>query len=172
MTGEDKHTCDVWDLARRGGARRGRLALADASRLAESLLDRHGAIDFGLHGSIDRRGRPAARLELHGTVTLRCDRCGRPVEVPIDETADFFFVADEAELGRLPIDESPDEPLLGSTRFDLAALVEDQVILSLPLSPRHRDCVAVEATDDDGAAEPAETHRPFATLARLTGRKP
>jgi len=171
MAEEDKQTCDVWDLARRGGVRRGQLALADASRLADDLLDRHGAIDFGLRGYIDQRGRPAARLELHGTVRLRCDRCGSAVEVPVEETADFFFVVEEADLRRLPIDESPDEPLLGSARFDLAALIEDQVILALPLSPRHDDCVAAEAADD-GAAEAADTHRPFATLARLKGRKP
>jgi len=166
MTTDPIRFCDVWELARRGGVVEGELALKDSVRLGEQLADTDGALRYRLCGLVDERGRPAARLELDGRVRARCDRCGEPVDVPVRERALFYFVADEAELGSLPIDEAPDEPLLGSHRFDLASLVEEQAILALPISPRHDDCAA-PVTGDAGQAPEEEHHRPFEALAAL-----
>lgn len=163
--------CDVWALARKRGELTGELGLADAERLAEMLFDTVGALRFRLVGLTDARGRAAARLELDGIVRTRCDRCGGPVEVPIHERAEFYFVSDERELAQLPIDEAPEEPLLGSQHFDVVALAEDQAILALPISPRHEDCASplVEGTLESD--EESKTHRPFESLAGLRKRK-
>ncbi len=158
--------CDVWELSRQRGTVQGELPLGDAARLAGHLADDTGALHFRLNGLVDELGRPAARLEVQGVVRARCDRCGGPVDVAIDERAQFFFVADEGQLNGLPIDESPAEPLLGSRRFDLAALVEDQAILALPISPRHENCAGPGPREADDGAD-GETHRPFETLAAL-----
>jgi uncharacterized protein len=160
--------CDVWELSRKGLSLDGRIAVQDMPRLASQLVDVRDRLEFRFSGGTDSRGRPAAVLELHGTVHAACDRCGKPVPLPLHEQAAFFFVADETELGRLPIDESPDEPLLGSPRFDLAALIEDQAILAMPLSPRHEDC---DAVDPRTGPEPEVPRRqPFAVLAGLKKR--
>jgi uncharacterized protein len=158
--------CDVWELARRGRVVEGELAVRDAERLAEQLADDRGALHFRFSGLIDERGRAAARLDVGGAVQARCDRCGGPVEMVIREHSQFYFVDDERELGQLPIDDSPEEPLLGSHRFDLAALVEDQAILAMPISPRHGECTAADA-DGTGARPDGKTRRPFEVLAFL-----
>jgi len=162
--------CDVWEVARQGQVVEGELAVKDAERLAEQLAEGGGALRFRFSGLIDERGRPGARLDLDGTVQARCDRCGGPVEVAIRERARFYFVHDEVELGRVPIDDSPDEPLLGSHRFDLAALVEDQAILAMPISPRHVECAASDA-DGPGPRPDGDTRRPFEVLAALKKTK-
>lgn len=164
---------DVYELARSVGEVRGELLLSSARRLAAALVETSGSLSYRLTGGLDDRGRPAAALELTGSLQLRCDRCGLPVAVPIRERAAFYFVADADELARLPIDDAPDEPLLGSRQFDLAALVEDQAILALPISPRHADCAAPAGVRPAGAGghEGAETHRPFVALADLKPRK-
>jgi len=166
MIAEAVRFCDVWALAQKGGRAQGELALRQLPRLAAELVDTEGSLQYRLEGLIDDRGRAAARFEVDGVVNVRCDRCGESVQLPIHEGAQFFFVADEDELAGLPIDESPQEPLLGSDRFDLAALVEDQVILALPISPRHDHCSGPGAGAED-ARGPAETRRPFAVLAAL-----
>lgn len=170
MTTDPAACCDVWELARRAGSVEGEIALGDAPRLAELLADADGALRYRMDGLIDPLGRPAARLDVRGTVRLRCDRCTAPLEVSVDELAQFFFVADEEELGKLPIDESPEEPMLGSRRFDVAALVEEQAILALPLSPRHDHCAAAAPAEPETTAD-GETHRPFEALATLTKRR-
>jgi uncharacterized protein len=158
-------TCDVWDLARRGASLEGELALASLPRLAAQLADAGGTLRYRLSGFVDDRGRPSARLEVDGVVSARCDRCGGPVAVPVGERASFFFVADETALNALPIDEAEEEPLLGSQRFDVVALVEDQAILALPISPRHDHCAGPVL--DGGAEAAVEARHPFAVLAAL-----
>jgi uncharacterized protein len=162
--------CDVWELARRGRVVEGELAVKDAGRLAKQLADDTGSLRFRFGGRVDERGRAGARLDVDGTVQARCDRCAGPVDVAIREHTQFYFVDDEGELGRLPIDDSPEEPLLGSHRFDLAALVEEQAILAMPISPRHVDCAASDA-DEAGPRPDGRTRRPFEVLAALKKRK-
>jgi len=167
MTAHRIESCDVWELSRRRGSLQGQLALEDAPRLAEQLADTAGALSYRFVGLQDELGRPAAALEVTGRVLARCDNCGGPVEVPIDERASFYFVADEGELRNLPIDESSEEPLLGSVRFDVASLVEEQALLALPISPRHEHCAG--AAPAAASQEPAgQTHRPFEALAALS----
>lgn len=163
--------CDVWELARRGGQVQGELALASSERLAEALFDTAGTLRYRFSGMTDARGRAAATLEIDGQLSARCDRCGAAVDVPIRERATFYFVADERELARLPIDEAPEEALLGSPRFDLTALVEDQAILALPISPRHETCAMPALADEPSAVEKGPAHRPFESLAVLRKRR-
>lgn len=169
MSTDPNRTCDVWELARKSSTLAGDLRLADMPRLGEELCDAAGALSYRMDGRLDDHGRPAALLAVDGTVRVRCDRCGAPVDLPIHERAQFFFVAEEAELARLPIDDTPEEALFASHRFDVASLVEDQALLALPISPRHEHCVA-PAADGERAAPAADTHRPFEALAGL--RKP
>jgi len=166
---------DVLRLAQRREDIAGEVTERDLPRLAERLSGA-SRIGFELRGGPDARGRPSARLSLGGEVGLRCDRCDTRLALPIEQEADFYFVADEAELERIPIDADEEaEPLVGSADFDLGALIEDEVVLALPISPRHDACEASAAAVEekravDAVSEP--TRRPFADLARMLGRKP
>ena len=91
------------------------------ARLAEALADHSGELQYELRGVLDEQRRPAATLEVRGAVSLACDRCGAPARVDLDASAQFFFVASEAELNRVPIDESEIDALVGSTQFDICA---------------------------------------------------
>jgi uncharacterized protein len=80
------------------------------------------------------------------------------------------FVRDETEAARLDA-ESEDDVLALERSFDLRALVEDGLLLDLPLVPRHEQCPQPLAAP----AEPAEEEvparpNPFAALARLRKR--
>jgi uncharacterized metal-binding protein YceD (DUF177 family) len=51
-------------------------------------------------------------------------------------------------------------------------LVEDESILSLPISPRHEQCTASALRESpEAAADEPETRRPFAVLSGLKVRK-
>jgi uncharacterized protein len=160
----DDLTVDVYALARAAGQRAGAVALADLPRLAQALVRVEGSAEFTFSGTIDPLGRPAARLRLRAMLWLPCDRCAAPVPVRIDEVAEFFFVENATTLARLPVEDTPEEPLEGSSHFNLKALIEDQLLLALPMSPRHRDC-DVPATETNAAAG-GETS-PFAALEQL-----
>lgn len=158
-------TIDVFALARAHGEMHGRIELARFPRLAPMLASSAGSVDWRLTGAVDARGHPAATLALSATLVVKCDRCGLAVDLPGDSESAFWFVATEEELNAQPIEVDAPEPLLGSRHFAIAQLVEDELILSIPISPRHAHC----ALADD--AEPqAEGPRPLAALAALKSR--
>jgi uncharacterized protein len=136
-----------------------------------------GAIDYTFTGEVDERGRAAATLDVGGPLALRCDLCGRALELPLHVRARYFFVDDAADLDVLPLEADDErEPLPGGRRFDLAALIEDEAILALPISPRHAHCEAaadVRTAAPEAGAAAGETRRPnpFAALAPLKGRR-
>jgi uncharacterized protein len=68
-------------------------------------------------------------------------------------------------LNAQPIVVDESEPLLGSRNFAPAQLVEDEVILALPISPRHTHC----RMEEKSVASP-EKHRALAALAALKFR--
>jgi uncharacterized protein len=77
----------------------------------------------------------------------------------------MLFVDDEAAAAELDA-ESEDDVLVSSAHFDLLALVEDELLLALPIVPRHDACPApLPAPSDDLSEEPRAN--PFAALAAL-----
>jgi uncharacterized protein len=66
-------------------------------------------------------------------------------------------------------DESLEDVLVASQDFDLASLIEDEVLLDLPLVPRHDVCpvdVKLAVADADFEQQQEKPH-PFAALASL-----
>jgi len=114
-------------------------------------------------------------LHLDAELVLECQRCNREMNFFLQREAHFRFVATEEELNALPIDVDDLEVIAGSRQMDLAAWLEDEAILSLPLVPTHRDCAPSlrPLLHEDGADRASERQNPFAVLAGLKpGRKP
>ncbi|GAB4041716.1 MAG: DUF177 domain-containing protein [Rubrivivax sp.] len=107
-------------------------------------------------------------LDARATVTLQCQRCLQAMAQPLAVARSFRFVADEAEAERL--DEESDDDVLALPprgRLDLLPLVEDELILALPLVPRHEVCPEPLPLPADDRADERVEH-PFAKLAALT----
>jgi uncharacterized protein len=155
------------ELAGRAATLERRLQLAQLPRLVEAGAldgtDVRARLEFG---TFDGRTTIAVRIE--GDVYLACQRCLKPCACAVDETASLAVVASDE-------DDVPGgyEPLLGDAeRLSLAEVVEEQVLLGLPLVPMHEtaaQCGAVAAAPDEAEDEPAveETQRPFANLREL-----
>ena len=103
------------------------------------------------------------RAETH--LWLVCQRCLQPVAVDVHGRRSFQFVAGEADAARLDAD-SEDDVLALTRSLDLLALAEDELLLNLPLVPRHEVCpqpLPLAA----GPALPDDAPHPFAALAAL-----
>jgi len=121
----------------------------------------------------DVAGQPAHWLHLTVATTLPqiCQRCLGPVDVTVQVDREFRFVDSEA-VAEQQDEECEEDLLVISREFDLAALVEDEVLMALPLVPRHETCpvkVKLVAADEDFEM-PAEKPNPFAVLAQLKGK--
>jgi uncharacterized protein len=108
-------------------------------------------------------GQPWLHLRATVQLALVCQRCLGAVLEPVSVERDFLFVAGEDAAAQLDADS--DDDVLALTRaLDLRELVEDELLLALPLVPRHVLCP--EPLPQADAAEVADEH-PFAVLAAL-----
>ena len=112
-------------------------------------------------------GRPSIEVRVEGEVFLACQRCLKPCRCAVDESASLVVVARDT-------DEVPGgyEPLLGDPeRLSVAGLIEEQVLLGLPLVPTHGTAAqcgaaaALAAVEAEAVAD--EKQRPFANLRKL-----
>jgi len=115
---------------------------------------------------------PWLHLTVETALPLVCQRCMGAVETPLCVDRWFRFAVDEATAAAED-DASEEDVLVVSREFDLRALVEDELLMSLPVAPRHEVCpepVQLSAVDEDFQEAQAERPNPFAALARLQGR--
>jgi len=120
-------------------------------------------------------GFPVAGLEMDGVATLVCQRCLEPMKWPLGGTARVALVAAESEADRVPQEfETVHAP---EGRIRVRDLVEEELVLALPLVPLHAD--PGECRDGEDAPEPAadppeepETQKPFERLGELLKRNP
>jgi uncharacterized protein len=85
----------------------------------------------------------------------------------------FRFVQDEA-IAMAQDDQSEEDLLALSRSFDLIELIEDELLMDLPVAPRHDVCpvpVTLAVADADFEAAEQEKENPFAMLERLRTRK-
>lgn len=121
----------------------------------------------------DGVARPALHVQVQATLPLTCQRCMGEVRVPIQIDRHLLFAPDEASAAALD-DASDDDVLALSSDLDLHALIEDELLMALPLVPRHDVCphpVQLAVQDADFDAHPDEQPHPFAALAALKGGK-
>jgi uncharacterized protein len=112
---------------------------------------------------------PWLHLQAWARLPLMCQRCLNPVDTEVSTDRWFRFAADEATAAALD-DESEEDVLVLSSELDLPALVEDELLMALPLVPRHETCpveVKLAVQDADFGAADAVKPSPFAALASL-----
>ncbi len=112
-------------------------------------------------------GPPERWLGLQASARVRreCQRCLQPVTLVLAVDRRLRFADDEATAAVLDAG-SEDDVLVASRRFDLQELVEDELLLAMPLVPMHEACPdpLVRPVADEPAE--AQTH-PFSALAAL-----
>ncbi|KJS64753.1 MAG: hypothetical protein C0441_08185 [Comamonadaceae bacterium] len=110
-------------------------------------------------------------LSWSAQVPLCCQRCLEPFLEPVQDERWFRFVADEARA-QAEDEECAEDLLVWVPRFNLQELIEDELLLALPLVPMHEACPSAlpgyAQAAADGVEEPQRPN-PFEVLAQ---RKP
>jgi uncharacterized protein len=164
-------TIDPIQLAERGARLTGTLPLKGMLRLTQNCLDDSGEVFIDL---AFERGEGEKVLLMHGTLhaTLRvkCQRCLEAMDLALD--ASPWFVLARSEKRQDMLGEEPDV-LVADKPLSLSGLVEDELLLALPMVPMHEldQCPArayVAARTDSGSKQIEEEGKsPFSVLSRL-----
>ena len=167
---------DVKAFVQAGARLSGHDSLLKYERLAQEAKGLHPdlRVDWEAVGELrpelgTESGQMWMHLQVQATFPMVCQRCLGPVDVPLQVDRSFRFVADEATAEAL--DDEVEEDLLALSReFDLHELIEDELLMTLPVVPRHDECptqVPMASSDEDFEAAEAERPNPFAALASL-----
>lgn len=163
---------DVSALAAEGAVLTRRYGLDGFPRLADALAGPGGEAEARFRFQQLGADRPGCELEVTATATLRCERCLEPFVQPLRSTAQLAFVAAAGESGMLP--EGHEELVVPTGQASLKELVEDELLLSLPLVAKHAagSACAETAAQQAGSGAQAATdmRRPFAALKDLLKR--
>ena len=177
----DPFRLDVEAFAKDGASLEGRWPLAQLDRLAElALADPDLTLDAAAGREVAWQVRGELRVlrggdsqiwlhvNAHTELPLECQRCLKPVEAAVKVERNFLFVRGEDAAAQIDAD-SEDDVLALSRALDLRELIEDELLLALPLVPRHEVCLSplpMAVADDEAGAAEAPPH-PFAGLAAL-----
>ncbi|MCL2161897.1 MAG: YceD family protein [Betaproteobacteria bacterium] len=158
---------DVFRFAAVGGRLEEEVPVARLVRLADRLTADEGMVRWQLSGSVDAEGTPKLDLVMSGRLMLRCQRClgGLDWELAVETALLPVRAGQDLPEDELDNDEVDAIEVDGDGGLDVLSLVEDEIILALPIAPRHADCGMPEATETGVRRE-----SPFAPLVGLRGK--
>ena len=152
---------DSLDFARRGGEISGEVPIIELPRMADIVTDFEGKISYVLRGLQGKDNKPRLELVLDGKCNLRCQRCLGTLVYPIKLVSNLRLVT-EGELDTSDIEDDEADSIPAEKRLDVLALLEEELLLSLPIAIKHElgECqIAVEGFK--------RSDNPFAVLAGL-----
>ncbi|MCB1724039.1 MAG: DUF177 domain-containing protein [Gammaproteobacteria bacterium] len=163
---------DPLRLSALGKRYEGKIKLAELPRLGPLLASPEGDASFVLTFGVDQEKRPVVSVAVAAALIVQCQRCMGPMALAVDSVADLAVVSGPDEAERLPAELDP--LLIEDGRVELRALIEDELLLSVPPAPMHarENCeVQLDRVNDNELAAhgPADAERenPFAALAGL-----
>jgi uncharacterized protein len=157
-------TIDAIQLADKGARLAGEIPVKTMARLRALCLDGRGKATIELF--FERGGKRGLR-RVRGTITasirVACQRCLQPMTLAIQAEPSLVVVQAD-ERSALPAQEA--DVLLADKPVSLSGLVEDELLLAMPMIPMHdmRECSAAASFQ---AQQGQSRASPFAVLDKL-----
>lgn len=150
---------DCLEFARSGGVLERSVGMDQLPRLADILVTTQGSLSVRLEGWRDEQGKSWLQVNISGEPELCCQRCLGGVRFPLAISSRLQLMA--------PGEEWPDDDLVDDSADAITAekalpvlsLIEDEVLLALPIAPRHEQC------ESPSASATGQGTSPFAALA-------
>jgi uncharacterized protein len=160
---------DPRKLADRAATLEGEWPLVQFPRLCEQLVSDAGSVHARFEFGRDEQGLIVIRGALEVEVQMVCQRCLEPATLPVHSEFVYAVLREGASQDSLP--KSYDALEVGEEPLDLIALVEDELLLALPIVPAHDPDACQHPAGFAAAPEPSvnEVSRsnPFDVLAQL-----
>ncbi len=163
-------TVDAHKLAKQGMSLDGFLLLANFSRISDLLVDNSGQVSVDLQFKVDTDHLHYVHGHTQGEIHVTCQRCMEPMTLLVDNQFVLGLMDNPEIAKRLP--ENIDPVYLDQGELNTSQMVEDELILALPLIAMHetQNCSAtslIQNAANDVNTEQSKKENPFAILKDL-----
>ena len=149
----------------------GSIAVSKLERLQDFLQDNSGEAQIEIQFGHDEQGIALLRGQCQAQVRMTCQRCMNPVEVELSTDFELGIVFSDEQAKHLP---KQYEPIIAEADvLELLPVIEDELILSLPMYAYHTECddnELVQEKVEEQPVEPVEKEaldNPFSVLEQL-----
>lgn len=164
MSSDPSQSINPLRLAKSRERIEGSLQLDSFERLKGDLLENTGELKFSLSFDFDESGVCSIESNIDTQITLECQRCFKPVLININKKSLLGVVDSKDEIDNLAKEYEPLQ--MNEETVSLKQLIEDELLLSIPLSALHAENECAGKTVLDKINEAAKP-KPFAALAAL-----
>ena len=149
----------------------GTLLIKDMQRLCSSLSSDVGEAAVDLKFGVDEENIRYVKGQMTTCLTLQCQRCLESFKYEIISNFMLGIVRTEKEADRLP--ERYDPLLVPDLSLILSEMIEDELIVSLPIVPMHKidDCKAKQSLESYSNEAVAERENPFKVIESLRSKR-
>lgn len=162
-------TVDPLKYADQHKSLQGTLAVKSMPRLLEIVLEAEGDVHVVLDFGRDEQGLRVIKGKLDAELALNCERCLEPVHKRIDSEFELGIVLSDEQAKNLPGYYEP--ILVEPDSLSVYDVVEEELILSLPMFAYHDDCKLEHDNQIDEAEPEQKKENPFSVLAQLKDKK-
>lgn len=155
---------DSLEFSRQHMALSGLLELRRLPRLSDVVVDTDGSLDFTVAGEVAVKAvgeEYSLALSVDGMLKLICQRCLGVLEHPLRIRSRLILVRPGEPWPDEALDDDTGDAIEAGRELDLQPLLEEEILLALPIAPRHPGCEA------PGNPVAAGKTTPFAKLAQL-----
>ena len=149
----------------------GALPVSGLMRLRDFLRDPAGNIEFVVKGGSDAEHRPVLALSVSGVLHMQCQRCLEQLDYPLRYSTTLRLVHPEEDLNKTVADPEAADAVEASAELDVAELIEDEILLSLPFSPRHAEGACDSRIKARSSTAEGGTFSGLAALKNVLNRK-
>lgn len=160
---------DPRKFAQQGLSLEGVVPLSDFTRLAEAAMSQDTEVDVTLDFDVDDQRHKLITGSAKSVLKVACQRCLSAVDVPLEATLNVAIVWDEDRAKQLP--RYLDPLILGEGPADIYTIVEDELLLTMPMVSYHKhNCIESTSFGDQVTEREAKTVKnPFQVLEQLKG---
>lgn len=133
---------DVFEFCRRAEQQSGVFSAQDLPRLAVEAVEHAVMLEWSLQGGTNSYGHPQLEMQVMGRVALTCQRCMQSFDFPVNTSQVLVLAKNDAQADEMEtlLDDESIDVVVGDKSTRIVDLIEDEVLLALPSSPRHEEC--------------------------------
>ena len=164
---DDPYLLDPTRISSKPLVFKGRFVPADLDRLQDAVAGEGGELRYEITASLDRQRRRVVSCIIEGFVFLICQNTLEAFRHEISIRDRLVLVDDESGLPSVEEESEDEDYVVADEPLDVRDLVEDAVLLSLPMIPRKPGSEGVARPEPQVGTKPS----PFAALASLKKSK-